>query len=241
MMIEQIWLIKLLLSHLLTDFILQPKSWIDDRTRRHFASGRLYLHGLVTAVVALLFIGPKYWLAVIAILITHILIDGWKSYRPAKITYFIIDQLLHFAVILSCWYFYFLQPDDILRIVRTVTFSDRFWILAIAVIALTTPSGILIGQLTKTWREKIINPESLENAGKWIGIVERMIVFIFVLLGQYAAISLLIAAKGIIRFNEKDRPEVKTEYLVIGTLMSIGIALIVGIFVRRIFLHTNLF
>ena len=59
-----------------------------------------------------------------------------------------------------------------------------------------------------------------------------MIVFIFVLLGQYAAISLLIAAKGIIRFNEKDRPEVKTEYLVIGTLMSIVIALVVGMLVR---------
>ena len=97
-----------------------------------------------------------------------------------------------------------------------------------AIIFLTAPAGIIIGQLTKDWREKISNPESLANAGKWIGIIERLIVFIFVLLGQYAAISLLIAAKGIIRFNEKDRPEVKTEYLVIGTLMSIGLALIVG-------------
>jgi hypothetical protein len=241
MIIEQIWLIKLLLSHLLTDFILQPTSWIQDRNRRHFASGKLYLHGLVTAIVAILFIGVQYWPAILAILVTHILIDGWKSYRPEKITYFIIDQLLHFAVIFCCWYLYFLQAENILHAVRAATFSERFWILAIAVIALTTPSGILIGQLTKTWREKIANPESLENAGKWIGIVERMIVFIFVLLGQYAAISLLIAAKGIIRFNEKDRPEVKTEYLVIGTLMSIGIALIIGVVVRRVFMHANLF
>jgi hypothetical protein len=241
MIVEQIWLIKLLLSHLLTDFILQPKSWIDDRNRKHFASGKLYLHGLVTAAVAFLFIGPKYWIGIVAIFVTHILIDGWKSYRPIKTFYFIIDQVLHFIVILACWYFYFLEPANIRHALHAVTVSDRFWILAIAIIALTTPSGILIGHLTKTWREKIINPESLENAGKWIGIVERMIVFIFVLLGQYAAISLLIAAKGIIRFNEKDRPEVKTEYLVIGTLMSIGIALIIGIIVRRIFLHTNLF
>lgn len=241
MIIEQIWLIKLLLSHLLTDFVLQPKSWIGNRNRRHFASGKLYLHGLVTAVVAILFIGIQYWPAIVAIFITHILIDGWKSYRPEKITYFIIDQLLHFAVIFCCWYLYFLQPGNILHAARAVTFSEKFWILALAVIALTTPSGILIGQLTKTWREKIINPESLENAGKWIGIVERMIVFIFVLLGQYAAISLLIAAKGIIRFNEKDRPEVKTEYLVIGTLISIGIALIIGVVVRSVLLHTNLF
>ena len=31
------------------------------------------------------------------------------------------------------------------------------------------------------------------------------------------------ANKGIIRFNEKDRQEVKTEYLVIGTLVSMKI------------------
>ena len=111
--------------------------------------------------------------------------------------------------------------------------NQKFWILATATILITTPAGILIGQLTKGWRDKISNPESLANAGKWIGIIERLIVFIFVLLGQYAAISLLIAAKGIIRFNEKDRPEVKTEYLVIGTLMSIVIALVIGQAVRH--------
>jgi hypothetical protein len=88
--------------------------------------------------------------------------------------------------------------------------------------------------MTKGWREKITNPESLANAGKWIGIIERLIVFILVMLGQYSAISLLIAAKGIIRFNEKDRPEVKTEYLVIGTLMSIGIAIVTGVLLKQL-------
>jgi hypothetical protein len=42
----------------------------------------------------------------------------------------------------------------------------------------------------------------------------------------------LVAAKGIIRFNEKDRPEIKTEYLVIGTLLSIGLAIITGIAIK---------
>ena len=231
-MIGEIWLMKLLLSHLLTDFVLQPKSWVSNRNAKHFASGKLYLHGAITGIAALLFIGPRYWPAAAVIFVTHILIDGWKSYRTEKAIYFIIDQLLHIAVIAGCWYFYFLTPQDTLRAAQLISFNDTFWVVVLAVISLTTPAGILIGQLTKTWREKINNPESLENAGKWIGIIERMIVFIFVLLGQYAAISLLIAAKGIIRFNEKDRPEVKTEYLVIGTLMSIVIALVVGMLVR---------
>jgi hypothetical protein len=233
MIIEQIWILKLVIAHLLTDFVLQPKSWIDNRNSKHFASPMLYLHGLVTAVVALLFIGFQYWVVACVILVTHIIIDGWKSYQREAIGYFITDQILHFIVIIACWYFLFVSKNEMLSAYHTAILNNRFWILTAATIFLTTPAGILIGQLTKGWREKISNPESLNNAGKWIGIIERLIVFIFVLLGQYAAISLLIAAKGIIRFNEKDRPEVKTEYLVIGTLMSIGIALIIGQAVRH--------
>lgn len=228
MIIEQIWLLKLIVSHLLTDFVLQPKSWIENRNSRHFASPMLYLHGLVTGVAALLFLGFQYWLVAGIVMVTHIIIDGWKSYRREAFVYFIIDQLLHLSVIVACWHFLFVSKTDILKAYHSALLNNKFWIFAATTLFLTTPAGILIGQLTKGWREQISNPESLANAGKWIGIIERLIVFIFVLLGQYAAISLLIAAKGIIRFNEKDRPEVKTEYLVIGTLMSIGIALLIG-------------
>ncbi|HUQ67602.1 MAG TPA: DUF3307 domain-containing protein [Flavitalea sp.] len=233
MMIEQIWLLKLLLSHLLTDFVLQPKSWINDRNTRHFASAKLYVHGIVTALAALWVTGPEYWPVASIILVTHIVIDGWKSYQRDAIIYFLLDQLLHLLVIAGCWYFVFAHKNHLFSAYHAAANNYKWWILATATIFLTTPAGILIGQLTKSWREKISNPGSLENAGKWIGIIERLIVFIFVLLGQYAAISLLIAAKGIIRFSEKDRPEEKTEYLVIGTLMSIGIALLIGQVVRH--------
>lgn len=232
MIIEQLWLLKLLLAHLLTDFILQPRSWVEDRTRKHFASGKLYLHGLITGIVAISFIGLKYWPAALTIAITHVIIDGWKSYRKNVILYFIIDQSLHLLVILGCWYFIFLQWSDISGALAKINVNNDLWVLATGIALITAPAGILIGQMTKGWREKILNPESLANAGKWIGIIERVIVFLLVLVGQYAAISLLIAAKGIIRFNEKDRPEVKTEYLVIGTLLSITIAMIAGLIVK---------
>ncbi|MBC7424189.1 MAG: hypothetical protein H7334_12125 [Ferruginibacter sp.] len=49
---------------------------------------------------------------------------------------------------------------------------------------------------------------------------------------QFSSIGLLVAAKGLIRFNEKDRSEIKTEYLVIGTLMSIGLAIITGLIAK---------
>ena len=92
--IEIIWLTKLVLSHLLTDFILQQKMWIDDRKVRHFYSGYLYLHTLITTLLAWALIGWEYWIIAIIIFVTHTLIDGWKSYQQDKAKYFFIDQFI---------------------------------------------------------------------------------------------------------------------------------------------------
>ena len=48
---------------------------------------------------------------------------------------------------------------------------------------------------------------------------------------QYESVGLLIAAKGIIRFNDNNRTEQKTEYVVIGTLISITVAIVTGLIV----------
>lgn len=232
MIIESIWLTKLLLSHLITDFILQPKSWVDDRTKKHFASKKLYLHGFTTAIFALAIIGWQYWLTALVILITHTIIDGWKSYQPPTAKYFLIDQSLHLLVIAGCWYVSFIKWSDFLLAWQELNATITVWKTITAFIFLTAPAGILIGQLTKQWRDRIENAESLANAGKWIGMIERIIILIFVLQSQYSAIGLLVAAKGIIRFNEKDRPEIKTEYLVIGTLMSIVFAIVTGLVIK---------
>jgi hypothetical protein len=232
MMIESIWLTKLILAHFISDFLLQPKSWVEERTVKHFASPKLYLHIAVTALLAFAITGFQHWLVALVILVTHLIIDGWKSYQKPTLFYFVIDQLLHIAVIFICWYATFLSFEKIEMAWQLLNKDLTLWKTAAAFVFVTIPAGILIGQITKQWQDKIENADSLANAGKWIGVIERIIVLIFVLKNDYAAISLLLAAKGIIRFNEKDRPEIKTEYLVIGTLLSIGIAIITGLIIK---------
>ena len=223
-----IWLIKLILAHLLTDFVFQPGRWIESRNKKHFQSVYLYLHGLITAVVALLLIGFHYWWVAIIILATHILIDGWKSYRPIQTKYFLIDQCLHFIVILVCWYFIFLNRDDLVAAWDIIN-TPKTLIGITAYVFVSFPAGILIGQLTKKWREQIADAPALGNAGKWIGIIERIVILTLVFNHQYEAIGLLIAAKSLLRFSEANRPEIKTEYLLIGTLISITIAILTGL------------
>ena len=232
MIIESIWVTKLVLAHLITDFILQPKSWVKDRNEKHFTSAKLYLHGFVTGVFAWILIGWQYWPIALIICVTHTLIDGWKSYQKSTVTFFLIDQAMHLIIIMGCWYVTFIHWNDVQAAFHQLDAQPSLWKTLAAFVFLTTPAGILIGQVTQKWRDKIENAESLANAGKWIGIVERIIILIFVMQSQYSAISLLVAAKGIIRFNEKDRLEIKTEYLVIGTLMSIGLAIVTGMAIK---------
>lgn len=228
-----IWLIKLLLSHLLSDFILQPSSWVKQRKEKHFNSPDLYLHGLITALLAWVFIGWHYWGIALIILISHILIDGWKSYQKESVTHFLTDQVLHLAIITGCWYFSFLNWEITRSAWLQLNNNSYVWVIITAFVFVTMPAGILIGQLTKKWQGKVDNKDNtLANAGKWIGIAERIIVLILVLQNQYSAIGLLVTAKGIIRFSEKDRPEIKTEYLVIGTLLSIAIAIVTGLLTK---------
>lgn len=235
MIAGSVWLAKLLIAHLLTDFVLQPTSWVEDRRKKHFASVKLYIHVAVTSLMACLLIGWAYWPVVLVILVTHWLIDGWKSYRPDNATYFLADQLLHLAVIAGCWWFTFTDHEGLYAICRQWSADPHHWIVVAAFLFVTQPSGVLIGQLTGQWSRKIDDDKnSLAHAGKWIGIAERIIVLILVLENQYSAIGLLITAKGIIRFSEKDRQEIKTEYLVIGTLLSIGVAIITGLLVKGV-------
>jgi hypothetical protein len=71
------------------------------------------------------------------------------------------------------------------------------------------------------------------NAGRIIGIIERLIIFLFVLMGEFSAIGLILVAKGIARFDElKDRKF--AEYFLIGTLFSFLIAIAVAVVVKRL-------
>jgi hypothetical protein len=76
----------------------------------------------------------------------------------------------------------------------------------------------------------------LAEAGKWIGIFERILIFTFVITNEYAAIGLLIAAKSILRFNEtkKESARKESEYIIIGTLISFSFAILTGLLIKQI-------
>jgi hypothetical protein len=79
--------------------------------------------------------------------------------------------------------------------------------------------------------EKVDNREL--NRGRIIGILERAIVFGFVMLGFVGSVGFVLAAKALARFRELDDRDF-AEYVLIGTLLSAGFALGVGLAFRAL-------
>lgn len=63
--------------------------------------------------------------------------------------------------------------------------------------------------------------------GFWIGCTERLIILTFVLANHYDAVGLLIAAKSILRVSDQQARK-QTEYVLLGTLLSLAIAVAIG-------------
>lgn len=231
-------LIKIILAHFIGDFILQPKSWVEEKEREKIKSPKLYIHVLIHGLLVLLLLwNLDLWLLALLLMASHGIIDTIKLYTQKennKSKWFLIDQGLHIISILLLWIFFF-KPELNLDFWAENT---SIWIYTAAILFITVVSGIGMRELMATWSKalKDSNEESLNNAGKYIGMLERLFVFIFVVTGNWEGIGFLLAAKSVFRFGDlkesKDRK--LTEYILIGTLLSFGIAIATGMVVMKL-------
>ena len=62
-------------------------------------------------------------------------------------------------------------------------------------------------------------------------MLERIFVFIFIIMGRWEGIGFLLAAKSVFRYGDLSKAEDRklTEYILMGTLMSFGLAILIGI------------
>jgi hypothetical protein len=232
-------LFRLILAHILTDFIFQSNKWVEDKRKNQGKSKYLYLHGCFTAITAYIFAGywTNLWLP-ITIGITHTLIDYLKLKfdKNVSIVWFISDQFAHFVVIIIVW-INLIETGNLFE--KIIPMASNLKVLSVLTgyIICTTPLSFFVGIATKKWQEELkkgdVAVENLLNGGKWIGIIERLMIFTFVLLGKYEAIGFLITAKSILRFRQ-DTETKQSEYVLVGTLLSYGLAIMVGLMICQI-------
>ncbi|OCA73809.1 DUF3307 domain-containing protein [Chryseobacterium arthrosphaerae] len=228
--------IKLILAHLLGDFILQPNSWVADKEHYKLKSKFLYLHVLIHTVLSLVFLWDlQLWWVAVLVGISHFIIDAAKlSFQTVKTkkSWFFIDQLLHILVIAGISFYFgefnfsFLQNQEFLKILMAALF-------------LTTPASVFIKILLSSWTPapdgpNTIQTESLTSAGKYIGILERLLVFTFIMVNHWEGVGFMVAAKSVFRFSDLAQAKQRklTEYVLIGTLLSFGLAVLTGIIIK---------
>lgn len=228
-------LIKLLIAHILGDFVIQTDRWVQHKKENKIKSIYLYLHALSIGILSYLFLAKwtEFFVPVI-VLISHLIIDIWKLYQQPKRIYFILDQIFHILILVLIWIVFFkIEFNGLISFLAGLE-GDRVWIILFGYIFILWPIGYIVGGLTKKWQKEIEN-DGLEGAGMWIGFLERFLIITFILLGQYQALGFLIAAKSILRISVNKKEERKlTEYVLIGTMLSFSFAILTGIFVQHL-------
>lgn len=81
------------------------------------------------------------------------------------------------------------------------------------------------------WKPEKNAEKSLENAGAYIGMLERLFIFGFIVLNQWSVIGFLLAAKSVFRFGDLSKASDRklTEYILIGTLLSFALAIVTAL------------
>ncbi|MCM4157380.1 DUF3307 domain-containing protein [Gramella sp. AN32] len=234
-------LLQLFLAHVVTDFVFQPTSWVIDKRAKKGRSIYLYIHSMLAGLLSWLFLMKlEWWYVAIIISVVHFFIDLWKlNYKRDTLKIFLLDQIFHVGSIILVWLVLISGFHYIIPFLKDLFTSQTFLAILIGYLLVIFPAGFLIGKATLRWQgevEQDLKKTSLDSAGRYIGIFERILVLTFIITQNFSAIGFLIAAKSILRFSDKSEigARKQTEYVLIGTLMSFAITIIIGFLVREI-------
>lgn len=239
---EQV-LVLLVAGHLIGDFLLQSRAMAEGKQEK---TGALALHAVLIGVaqlVALLpFAGVPVLIAAVAVGAAHGLVDlvksRWRRPRPNALVLFIADQAVHLATLAGAAIYLLVFSGSLPQHIDAAWMP--YWltmVVYVGVFAFTWSGGscIVVATLSALGPSPALQGAEggIAGSGRVIGGLERTLTLILILLGQWAAIVLLITAKSFARFEElKERRF--AEYYLIGTLTSLLVAILTGIVLRLV-------
>ncbi|MBC8416616.1 MAG: DUF3307 domain-containing protein [Candidatus Cloacimonetes bacterium] len=221
---------KLLLAHVITDFVLQSKKMVENKATIITNLKHCVVLFVFSTIFLINVLDIQIILMLLIISVTHGIIDFLKvklekNNQNSKWMYFSIDQLLHLLIIMlaififknNIWITYQVKIFSIIHAVKWFKIATFFFII-------TFGGSYFVSLICKSFTEEFGEmaknvSNSLVNAGKYIGILERIIISASIIAGRYELIGFLIAAKSIIRHHETGN-KAFTEYFLVGTFTS---------------------
>ncbi len=242
----------ILLGHILADFYFQTD--LIALNKNQSGNLKIFIVHIVEYSICMgiiLFLGIEFsknlgiiWLASSFI---HFIVDLFKRlinrYKTChKVRFYfdnhgiIIDQAIHICTLVLIWYLWGRSINVRHLILQNIEYLPvRPIPLLVGFLCILRPVGIIIkkGELWDFSKHNIQPETSVQNAGKMIGYLERIIVLFFIIYQQYGAIAFVLTAKSVARFKEIETNKSMAEYYLIGTLLSIVsvffIALVLGL------------
>ena len=242
-------ILALLFAHFAGDFVLQNSRVVAGKREQRFLPHLEHasVHLLLSEAALLVFVPEVLGVirnqAILAGMIaSHALVDFAKvkaergAPAPSAARMFFVDQGVHFLFLLAAAV---AIDGNVALFGATAEWarqdSSRILLLATsytsAVFAAGHANAMLLAPYADRLKKRSVPSEhaGLENAGKYIGWLERFLILTAVLARSPEAVGLVAAAKSVFRFGDIKEAPALAEYFLVGTFLSISEAVGVGL------------
>lgn len=245
----------LLVAHLLGDFIFQNNKQVQNKQLPYPQRRKAIIEHVLQMTliaVALYFLDCIFLLGtfsfgsllmIFAVGVLHGVIDNFKPWLREKIPgkfkdilAFSLDQLLHFLSILILLGLYFGASRDSWLVILKPEGVALFYAGAVLLLFSTVFAAYFIRVFLMTFSiqaeaqaESENQLKGRESFGFMIGLVERTLIFLFVVMNAYAGVATVVAVKSLARFKEIENDRDFAEYYLIGNLLSLFFGLTGGL------------
>ena len=233
-----------ILFHIIGDFYFQTDKISKKKNMQY---KYVILHSIIYTTV--FFVGSiTIWSTQIVLVISilsvfHCIVDSLKYFyikhinSPSKLSelaLYSIDQSLHItsfliaAAFAACkGYDVSLLPwiENMLVAINLSGWAALSWICILLIVC--KPINISIKQMLVKYKPAQTNNNASNNAGAFIGSLERIIIALLLSVGQYSAIGLVLTAKSVARYDKISKDQIFSEYYLLGTLLSTLFVIIV--------------
>lgn len=233
--------IAMFLAHLVGDYVLQ---WDSLAIWKGRALKGALTHGAIVTAVTMLFawiFDSTWWPWALFIGAVHTLIDAlWLLNRrlPPEtqlqpLPRFVIDQTLHFAVIILTLVLsgYTAMPTLPGKMVHEVQ-DYRLLAYVVGYVLLTMPAWVTV-EFMVYGLVRAPAPDFSPAANKYLGIVERGLITTFVLLGQFGLVPLVALPRLVFEGPKWFGSQKITPYLA-EVLASIAVAVAIGLALKAL-------
>ena len=244
--------------HILSDFYVQNEK-MAERKKTQFRWVMLHAlqYGICSFFLSVLLIPGAGFMPIFLFILLHTAIDlliyivFQNVYRSegaacaSEKNIFAADQLFHvFSLLLISYSMCNLNISsvyqyDLLKILHTFGLSGSTalsWGLKLLLIY--KPANLLIVFLLESYKPDpvplqgaytIRKSDGDKQAGRFIGVLERLIMTTLISINQYSAVGLVLTAKSIARYNKISENPSFAEYYLLGTLLSTFIAICISL------------